>query len=111
MNKVAENAGDIARELAPKLEEVAKDEEFVIVAKGPDMTPKMEALISGALVDLLRRGVDAKMSDDLAGAEEAVRDTVRFIRTQYLGTNPAMLANYEAAQLAKDEGRLLEGGE
>lgn len=108
---VAENAGDIARELAPKVAEIVTDKEFVIVPKGPDMTPEMEALITGSLMDLVRRCEDAKSLGDFSSAEAAVRDTLRFIRKQYLGTNPAMLADYEAAQLAKDEGRILGGGE
>lgn len=101
----------IAEQLSPEPAQIVEREKITIVPKGPEMTPEMEDLLKASLLDLMTAGVKAFRSQDQLGVLCLIKSEIRFIRTLYLGTNPAMLKHYEQAERLKNSGHLIEEGD
>ena len=112
MSEVPTKFSDICQQIKPKAEEHPTiQEKITIVPKGPEMTPNMRNLIKAALCDLVVTHIGRVDMKSLIAIKTAIEDTTHFIETLYLGTNKAMLKNYEqAAELAK-AGNLIETSE
>ncbi len=103
--------GDIAKQLRPESNTSVLAERVVFVKKGPEMTPLMRELIGDALLDLIKQGARAINSVQPELLPGMIKGTLKFIETQYLGTNKAMLKNYEQAAELEKADRLIETSE
>ena len=100
---------DICSQIKPKVEEhPIVQEKVTIVPKGPEMTPHMRSLVEAALLNLVKEGSEAVRKFDQVGLATHIKSTTHFIETLYLGTNKAMLKNYEQAVELEKAGKLIE---
>ncbi len=102
---------DIAKQIRPESNTSVLTERVVFVKKGPEMTPLMGELIGDAILDSIKQGTRAINSAHPELLPGIIEETLRFIETQYLGTNKLMLKNYEQAAELKKAGNLIETSE
>lgn len=99
---------DIAKQLRPESNTSVLTERVVFVKKGPEMNSLMRELIGDALLDSIKQGARAINSVHPELLPGIIKETIDFIETQYLGTNKAMLKNYEQAAELEKAGNLIE---